>query len=189
MTISLFLQQNLFDVDLTSENHDFPTFVRYYDDLALAAFFNQMTGEFYAVRFESGDEMKSYRDGEIKMSLKPVNESWCVQSGMIYREKINILPVVNLHTIETAKHLNAAFMALESMIDAQINNVSHHVQFGDRVVVHFAGERDQVATVVGMDAATIHVKLQSGGIAKLNPDIVERLELPFPNPGKWIESV
>lgn len=182
MTIRLWLQQNGFTVDPTNENRDFPMFARYYDAMNLAAIFNHMTGEFYAVRFQSFDAMHDHRSGESFLHMVSTKTKRT-------HEKINVLPAVNLHTIETANQLDAAFAVLDAIIDAELNGVSHHVRFGQRAVVRFPGKQDQVGTVTAMDATTITVKLESGIASKFQPENVHRLDLPYFVPGEWIESV
>lgn len=189
MTIRLWLQQNGFTVHPINENRDFPMFARYYDDMNLAAIFNHMTGEFYAVRFQSFDAMHAHRTGEWMSAGTGNRQDGMFKPGVANPEKINVLPVVNLHTIETAKHLDAAFAVVNAMVDAELNGVSHHVRFGQRAVVRFPGINDQVGTVVAMDADTITVKMESGIATKFKPENVHRLDLPYFVPGEWIDSV
>lgn len=161
MTIRTWLQQNGFTIHPTNENPDFPTFARYYDALNLALIFNHLTGEFYALRFQSFDDMYAHQKSEKDDSglhdemFKP----WVKPC-----ERINILPIVNLNTIETAKQLIRAFAAFEQMIHAELYGNVHRVKFGQRVVVSIPDKPKSVGTVVGMDKTCIIVKMEIGTI-------------------------
>jgi hypothetical protein len=163
MTIRLYLQNNGFDIDDRGANFDFPTFVRYYEELYIAAFFNSFSGDFYGIRFHSIDELFRYRHGEIKLSIKPVSESWCVSSGMIYREKIQVFPLVNLSNIQSLRDLRICFEAFDRMITDELNGVSKHgFEYGERVFYTRDGSRYEIGTVVGFLANKITVKKDSG---------------------------
>lgn len=175
MTIRLFLSQNLFEVDTRGGNGDFKKFVRYYDELALAVFFDHFTGDFYAVRFESTDELLKYRLGDTKLSVTPPSESWCVSSGILYRDKIHILPMVNPNRIETIRDLKDAFQRFDQLVDCELNATPQFdFELGQRVIVN-TGERDHIGTVTGFMSTTVLIKMESGATSPFKPFNIRKI--------------
>lgn len=191
MTIRLFLQQNGFNIEPNNYNQDFPTFFRYYDAILLAAIFNQMTGEFYAVRFESEEELQMHKAGEFNLvkALYRTDGAYLDKPAVSkYRPKIHILPIANLHGIDTKRDLYKAFECLEKMIDAELLGISHHVDFGDRVVATTITGNQVLGTVIDMDSTNITVRYEFG-VLSFMAENVQRVELPFHIPGEWVEKI
>ena len=163
MDIRSFLKQHGFRIH---DHHEtgFHLFVRYYEHLAIAVFFNHLSGEFYMVRFESVDELAAYRNRNIKMSIKSPNDSWCISSDVIHREPFNLLPMVNLSTIIKLSEFKRAFLAMERMIETEIVDVDlGGIRYGQRVIVRTIGHDDRVGIMVAANAKEFTVVLQYGG--------------------------
>lgn len=160
MNLIKLVEKNGFEIVKTGL---FPTFVRYYEEMAVAAFFEQTTGEFYVVQFSSIDELFEFKNN--KFELSDIEKTGFWGDILRYRKRTSLLPIVNLNHILTGPEFKVAFQALQRYIDAKLLgwDKKHGFDLGERVFVKSEG-KSMPANVIGMHERVICIKNESGSI-------------------------
>jgi len=181
MTIRSFLDANRFVVDHTcaATIDGFSLYVRYYDFLALALYFDHLTGKMYAVRFESIEELAAHQNGETPIN-DGLRDSGFWSPAIRLRERISVMPTANVDRIQTERDLRQTFTAFNRMVDCELNGIDKHgFEFGERVTISFDRDPSVIGTITNFTKHHAVVRVESGHHFPFTYDRLNKLPSPF----------